>query len=288
MKKIAMWFITLCIGVSLCACTQSLPEETKVETSLPSGQSTEPSAEVQTEASTEAPTAPATEVATEISEEIEESTAEAITEVPTEAAYQPSEREIQMYLNTWEVFNQEKYITCRLILSENALAQYIVQDRIGNLVHLYGGTWTITGKNQISLQLTQSMRDGEELQKPVATESCYQMVKGPLSRMTLTYLDGTILLPQNPMDLYDERFTPQRLDEVCQAVRAYYKTVNGEEYPGKVIVNDTGPDGALIQLTEDMGDHMATAGWYLINPITLMGSDEGMGTDIDFGAYLYS
>lgn len=216
-------------------------------------------------------------------------------ESSTENKTEPSPEKRAPYSRTWihtEYFADKEWVY-RIILDRDGSAQLVVQDGVGNLIDLSGGSWSLQDDGRLTLDLVSTRINGEELAegKTIPLGGAYSAVlKNDGSSLTLGVTENASELApaqkDGPVVFYDERYTPEKLEMLCRAVLNYYTGQNGEPYPGRAMVHEIGPDGVLIHLGEDMGDHIATAGWYLINPDTLQGSDEILGGAIDFSSYM--
>ena len=154
-------------------------------------------------------------------------------------AYQPTPEELKCYALTWEyTYYGEQETVYRLILGEDRTAQMVVQDPVGQLLDLYGGTWKLSGKEELALDLTQTMEDGEQLDEKDQRNlsGTYGAFLGDDASLTLSCENGAPqLVPGQefePTTFYDERFDPETLNLLCRAVTNYYRAKNGEDYPG--------------------------------------------------------
>ena len=196
-------------------------------------------------------------------------------------------------LKTWIYTGDNGDEISRLTLMEDGFAQMPVQDEIGNLLALCIGSWTMNGD---ILSLTLSQNSAYDAVFPsdwetVGGEYRYELQENGL--LSLTDLDnphpiipnlsgGTILLESS-----EAAFEREMLEiTVCNAVRAWYEAESGKPYSGYVTVDGWDENGFMtVHLYEDMGDHTATIGWYTVDSITMQGSDDIFGTEIDFSPY---
>lgn len=208
-----------------------------------------------------------------------------------EMLYQPSEEELTLFQQTWDciVRDGEKETVYRLILGDENMAQYVVQNGIGELLGLYFGSWDIVGENQIFLDFQSEDSAAENLE--TCLKGIYEAEFEETYCMKLVGREqADALIPDGggkTLTFYDTRYTPEKMQEITDAVLNYYEEQTGEEYPGKALINDITDEGVLVQLCEDMGDYTATDGWYLIDPFTFAGTDEILGGEIDFAPYSY-
>ena len=209
--------------------------------------------------------------------------------------YEYSPEEYEDYARTWLYTEKlpDGERVYRLILGDEEMAQLVVQTGIGDLLFLSAGRWYPSAENELTLELTADMRDGADLgeEEREVFGGVYRAVRDDYHKLFLGCEDGaTAILPDMEKGealFYDERYRPEVLDEIVRAADAYYRAVNGEDYPGDTLIEEVGPEGVLVHLVEDMGDHTATAGWYLVDPFSLTGSDEITGETIEFASYLY-
>ena len=72
---------------------------------------------------------------------------------------------------------------------------------------------------------------------------------------------------------------------ITEAARCCYMEKNGGYEPANIEAEEFGPEGVRVHLYDVVDDHTATCAWYLIDPDTLLGSDEITGEEIDFLPY---
>ena len=215
-----------------------------------------------------------------------------------EPKYIPSSEEIKAYANTWKYIDKENEgKISRLILSEGGTAQLVYQDSIGQLQDLSEGKWSISSKERLKIDLILHMENGkflEDYQQHSLGGEYFAVIDTIKATMTLSCEKNATPLVNNheneALKFYDEscypdedpKYTEQML---CEVVLAWYEDTQGEKYPGVAAVDSISHDGWIIHLYEDMGDHIATLGWYTINPYTLIGTDDILGKEIDFSIY---
>ena len=222
-----------------------------------------------------------------------ESSEEETDEKPETDVYVPSAEELEQVQNTWDSIVKEgdKETVYRLILGEENTAQLVVQNGIGELLSLSFGTFALEGENCLYLDFEKDMENGKTLEGSERTHirGNYEMKMENSYCMNLTgEQDADPLVPDSEnktLVFYDTRYTPDKLEEMSNAVLHYYEAQTGSPYPGKALIDEISEEGVLIHLCEDMGDHIATSGWYLIDPFTFEGTDEIMGTEINFAPY---
>lgn len=209
-------------------------------------------------------------------------------------AYNPAPEEITACADTWEHVDclpKEEHVY-RLILSEDGVAQFVIQNGVGELLGLSGGTWSVDGE---ILSLTLSQDPAYDTEFPSDWETVggnYRYELREDGHLALTDLDNPHpLLPNMPGEtvLFESSsaaFEREMLESaVCNAVRAWYEAETGKAYPGYVTVEGRDETGLTVHLYEDMGDHTATAGWYTVDPGTMRGTDDVLGAEIDFSPY---
>lgn len=211
--------------------------------------------------------------------------------------YRPTQKEKDAIQGTWKYMDpSEKKHIYRIIFSEDGSVQLVQQNEIGELLSLSDGHWTVTGRDRLQIQLTSYMLDGCEIEetrrKTFGGE--YRTDRKNDSTMILTCEDKSApLVPgheKNPAEFHIEEADLDKKDSdtekiICDAVLKWYEDINKEPYPGIAEVDSIGPEGWIIHLYENMGDHIATSGWYTINPDTMIGTDDIIGEEIDFSPY---
>lgn len=211
-----------------------------------------------------------------------------------EVSFEPSAEELGRICQTWDCVMEEggKETVYRLILGDENMAQLVVQNGIGELQALSFGTFALTDENHLLMDFEKDMENGKVLEGSERTHfgGTYRIEMENSYCLNMTGEKGAASLApgsekNETLVFYDTRYTPDKLQEVSDAVLHYYEAQTGHEYTGKALIDEISEEGILIHLCEDMGDHIATSGWYLIDPFTFQGTDEIMGTEIDFAPY---
>lgn len=174
----------------------------------------------------------------------------------------------------------------------------------GELIERSEGTWEVTGKDELTLSLTTTTHDGEELAEEdyIKTGGTYKAV--------LTEDEGLELSPKEdaehiishmqfgpiilyPEDIYFGEDTSSEAlpevsdEELCNAALRYYESLTGHTYPGISEIDTVSEDGYLIHIYENMDTHTATAAWYLIDPYTYRGTNDITGEEVDLTPFLF-
>ena len=223
---------------------------------------------------------------------------------PEEEIYLPPEEDLAMLEHTWICLDETPrgQISYRLTIShdgDQGLAEMPIQDETLQLLGLYHGSWIMTEPGVLYLELV-----GDGMADSIIPEDRRHLrgeylVGWAGESLALTPVDGADPLLPGGNDLYvfdlDQGFgegcavpevSEQLQDDLCRGALEYYAEQTGTAYPGVAAVDEIGPDGVVIHLYEDMGDHTATAAWYSIDPNSFMGYDIIMGVDIDFAPYI--
>ena len=228
-------------------------------------------------------------------------------EIPeeTKQVYEPTEEEINSYTDTWiyQTGQNKDDFLYKLTLNEDMSADLPVLDGNGNLWDHSHGTWKITGENELTLSLTTTVNDSQELNEGDYFENggIYKAVLTDDQGLELTAVKNADHIVSHmqfgPVTLYPEEIyfgsreeplvRPEVTDEVLlQAAIDYYESATGHPYPGIAEIDSVSEDGILIHLYEDMETHTATAAWFLIDPATYRGTDDITGEEIDLTPFL--
>lgn len=177
----------------------------------------------------------------------------------------------------------------RLVLREDGGAQLIELSSGDFVAGVSEGRWHSDAAERITISLKRISGTGK---KSFGGE--YGAYMGDFSTLTLDKSGSAD--PLIPVQRY-EAVTFYRADgeaassseddykELLSAVRAYYEEESGTVYPGDVEVESVSDEGVYVRLSEDMKTHRATSAIYCVDPETFKGTDEIMGTEIDFSPW---
>ena len=191
----------------------------------------------------------------------------------------------------WMMEDQNENQRYSLTFYENGTVQYVVQDGIGNVLGLYRGRWMAAMGAVVQMQLipdgATDLRDGRTIgctyRIQAEREGLYLMETEQTGDLLIPHLTGRVLR----FDAQTRVLEREALEnDVWNAIYYYYDAVNGEPYPGNIIIEQwLDQETVQVHLYEELEDHTATLTWYTVNVYTLVGTDEMTGETIDFSPY---
>ena len=188
---------------------------------------------------------------------------------------------------------ESEEVVTRLILSEDGTAQLPIQNGIGELLGLCFGSWYVEN-GILTLTLTPDSAMGTFFNpewKTIGGDYSYSVDENGILYLTdldnpcpiVPYMSGMMLPFESDEAAYERE---KQETEILDTVTRYYNAQNESDYSGYAEISGRNEDGTLlIHLYEDMGDHIATAAWYTIDPVTYQGYDDVEGGSIDFSPY---
>ncbi|MGN1341545.1 MAG: hypothetical protein ACI4WS_14735 [Oscillospiraceae bacterium] len=102
---------------------------------------------------------------------------------------------------------------------------------------------------------------------------------------TITWEDGSSEKFVYASPLTASEFVFYTDEQIVQIAQNYYQANNGGYTPGSAGTKSNEDGTVTIQLYDSFDDHNSTAAWYTIDRVTLKGTDDIMGTEVDMSGY---